>query len=252
ACAQPGLVKLPTFTDFPQHLRLRYAAILEHQLARLRSRDGGDTAHNAITGRAPLNQKTGHAFAPFGSRQPGKKLHEIRYVGKGRKHLRPVDNKVVAVGSRGGLQHRRIGARGRLAQPKGGSLLSANARPEEPVDLLAFAVVENVRHVIAELKGNRAFFQLFGYRNHRDIADLEAAIGFGHVEMPEGGGFRPSLQALHDLDVTVDFGIAAEPRPAFPAAALEDIRSICKFGLQWNEFVPNKLLDPFSQTLLFF
>ena len=127
---------------------------------------------HAIARRSGVDEKTSYAFAPGGSRQAREELHEIGDVGKSRKHLGAIDDEIIAIRCRRRLHHRWIGARSRLAQAEGRGFLAANARPEIFIDLLAFATIKDIGDMIAKFEGNRAFFQLFGDRDHRDVADF--------------------------------------------------------------------------------
>src|SRR4029434_5102354 len=102
--------------------------------------------------------------------------------------------------------------------------------------------------MVTELEGNGRFLQLFGYGDHGDIADIESTIFCGNVEIPKTGGFRFLLQDFHDFDVTTNFRIAAQLRPAFPPAAFKNIRRVQKLRLQGNTFVANEFLDFFAQA----
>ena len=103
--------------------------------------------------------------------------------------------------------------------------------------------------MVAKLKWDRCFLQLFGYGDHGDIADIESAIFFGNVEIPKTGGFRFLLQAFHDFDIATNLRIAAQLRAAFPPAAFKNIRRVQKLRLQRNQFVANEFLDFFAQAL---
>src|SRR5215471_15514745 len=103
--------------------------------------------------------------------------------------------------------------------------------------------------MVAELEGDGCFLQFLGYGNHGDIADIEAAIFFGNIEIPKAGGFDFLLQAFHDVDIATYIGITAQLRPAFPPATFKDIRRAEKLRLQRNQFVTNEFLDFFAQIL---
>src|SRR5262249_28898402 len=103
--------------------------------------------------------------------------------------------------------------------------------------------------MVAELEGDGCFLQLLGYGDHGDIADIEATVFFGNIEIPKSGGFGFLLQALHDFDIATNLGIAAQLRSAFPPAPFKNIRRAEKLRLQRNQFVANEFLDFFAQIL---
>ena len=229
--AQPRLVELPTIAHLTEHLRFWHAAVLENQLARFGPRDGRDAARNSISRCSRIDQKASHSLATLRPRQAREELHKVRDIGKGWKHLRAIDNEVITVRRRGGLEHGGVGAGCRFAQAECRSLFSTNAGQQEAVDLLASATIKDIRDMVAELKWDGRFLQLLGYGDHGDIADIESAIFFGNVEIPKTGGFRFLLQAFHDFDITTNLRIAAQLRAAFPPAAFKNIRRVQKLRL---------------------
>ena len=70
-------------------------------------------------------------------------------------------------------------------RPKAEVFLAANTWPKIFIDLFAFAVIKDVRDMIAELEGNAHFFQLFGNRDQSNVADFQTAIFFWHIEVPQ-------------------------------------------------------------------
>src|SRR5215813_2967285 len=103
--------------------------------------------------------------------------------------------------------------------------------------------------MVAELEGDGCFLQLLGYGDHCDIADIEAAIFFGNIEIPKASGFGFLLQAFHDFDIPTNLRIAAQLGSALPPATFKDIRRAEKLWLQRNQFVANKFVDFFAQIL---
>src|SRR5262245_12065399 len=142
--AQPCLVEFPAVAHFTQHLRLRNPAVLENEVARFGPCDRRDAARNAISRRSGIDQKASHSLATLRAWEPGKELHKVRHIGEGWKHLRPVDDEVITVRHRSGLEHGRIGAGGRFTQAECGSLLSTNTRQQKSLDLLAAAVIKDI------------------------------------------------------------------------------------------------------------
>src|SRR5262249_29664348 len=76
-------------------------------------------------------------------------------------------------------------------------------------------------------------------------------VAFRRVQMPEISGLRFSLELFHDRDVALHVRVAAESRPAFPAAALEYIGRDVEHGLQGNYLLADKLLDLAAQFFFF-
>src|SRR5215468_1966424 len=103
--------------------------------------------------------------------------------------------------------------------------------------------------MVAELEGDGCFLQLLGYGDHGDIADIEATVFFGNIEIPKASGFGLLFQAFHDFDIPTNLRIAAQLRPALPPATFKDIRRAEKLRLQRNQFVTNESLDFFAQIL---
>ncbi len=115
----------------------------------------------------------------------------------------------------------------------------------------ALAVIKDIRDVIAQLERKRTLLQLFGKRNRCDIADLRAAILFGHVETPEPLGLRLFFQLRHDPKVPLNFRILTRLHPALPTAALENVRRVREFRLQRHKLVADELLDYLAQAFFF-
>src|SRR5438132_888830 len=142
--AQPHLVELPTVAHLTEHLHFWHAAVLENQLARFGPHNNRDAAHNSISRRSRIDQKASHSLATFRARQAREELHEVRDIGKGWKHLRPIDDEVVAIRRRGRLKHGRVGAGCRFTQAECRSLFSTNTREQETFYLLASTTIEDI------------------------------------------------------------------------------------------------------------
>ena len=142
--AQPRLVEFPTVAHIAEHLRFWHPAVLENQLARFGPRDRRDAAHNSISRRSRVDQKASHPLATLRPRQAREKLHKVRNISEGWKHLRPIDNEVITVGRRGSLEHGGVGAGCRLTQAECRSLFSPNARQQKTFNLLASATIKDI------------------------------------------------------------------------------------------------------------
>ena len=249
--AEPCLIERPAVADFADHLRFMHPAIFEHQFARLGAADRRNAARDPVARRSGVDEKTGYTFAPRGSRQSRKELHEVGDIGEGRKHLRAINDKIIAIGCRRRLHHRWIRPRSRLAEAEGRGFLAANTWPKIFIDLFAFAVIKDVRDMIAELEGNGTFFQLFGNRDQSNVADFQTAIFFWHIEVPQPFGCSLFFKFFHHRDITLDLRILARFHPTSPTAAFKNIRRVGEFGLQRNELRDDKLMHGFTEPFFF-
>jgi hypothetical protein len=105
--------------------------------------------------------------------------------------------------------------------------------------------------MVAQLERDTALLQLLGNRDHRDIAYFEPAVSFRHIEIPKPLFLGLFFERLHDRDITPDFRILALFDPALPTAPFEDIGTISKVRLEWNQLIADKFFDDLAQAFFF-